>query len=53
MKSVAELLSAAGVNLTGLSLQSATGVSADGTVIVGYGSAPDGSGSWIAHLPLP
>jgi probable HAF family extracellular repeat protein len=53
MKSIAELLSAAGVNLAGWSLQSAEGISADGTVIVGIGSGPDGSGSWIAHLPLP
>src|SRR5712691_9226942 len=49
------LLTASGVDLTGWRLNSATGVSADGTVIVGYGTDPTGNiQAWIARLtPLP
>ena len=41
-------------NLTGWTLGGATGVSADGRMIVGYGSNPDGKGeAWIATVPEP
>lgn len=40
MKSVQGLLVASGVNTTGWKLETATGVSADGTVIVGTGTDP-------------
>ena len=54
MQSVADLLTAAGVYTTGWQLQSATGVSANGTVVVGYGLDPSGTQEgWVAHLPLP
>jgi probable HAF family extracellular repeat protein len=47
-----DLLTAAGASVTGWSLTAATGVSADGSVIVGYGSSATGGQAWIAHLPL-
>lgn len=51
MKSVASILTAAGVDLTSWRLTSATGVSADGYTIVGYGNNPDGNTeAWIADL---
>jgi probable HAF family extracellular repeat protein len=54
MKPITDLLTAAGVDFSGWSLGAATGVSADGTVIVGYGSDPSGhQQGWIARLPLP
>jgi probable HAF family extracellular repeat protein len=54
MQSIAALLTAAGVNFAGWSLSQATGVSADGTVIVGNGNDPSGHAQgWIARLPLP
>src|ERR1700730_1371083 len=46
MHSIAALLTAAGVNLTGWQLYSANGVSADGTIIVGNGSL----GPWLARV---
>ena len=43
-----------GLDLTGWRLDRATGVSADGTVIVGYGRNPQGDQeAWIAVLPQP
>jgi probable HAF family extracellular repeat protein len=43
-----------GLDLTGWRLDQATGVSADGTVIVGYGRNPQGDQeAWIAVLPQP
>jgi probable HAF family extracellular repeat protein len=40
-----------GINLSGWTLNSATGVSADGQVIVGYGRNPSGgTEAWIARL---
>jgi len=40
-----------GLSLTGWTLDEATGISGDGTTIVGYGSNPSGqSEAWIAHL---
>lgn len=51
MKSVQSLLAAAGVNVTGWSLEQANGVSADGNVIVGSGTDPNGDGqAWIARF---
>ncbi len=53
-RSIADLLTAAGVNFAGWSLASTTGVSADGTVIIGFGTDPSGhQEGWIARLPLP
>jgi hypothetical protein len=48
------VLAAAGVDLTNWSLGQATGVSADGTVIVGYGTGPcNCAAGWLAVLPTP
>ncbi len=53
-KSIEDLLTASGVDFTGWTLNRATGVSADGTVIIGNGGNTFGvAGDWIAHLPLP
>jgi probable HAF family extracellular repeat protein len=53
-RSIADLLTAAGVSFTGWTLNNATAVSSDGTVIVGDGTNPSGQqDAWIAHLPLP
>jgi probable HAF family extracellular repeat protein len=50
MKSMASLLTASNVNITGWTLTSATGISADGTVIVGYGQDPKGNTeAWLAR----
>jgi probable HAF family extracellular repeat protein len=53
MKSIASLLTEAGVNFGGWSLNTATGISSDGSVIIGNGSHSGNSGGWIARLPLP
>ena len=55
LESIQDLLVASGVNLTGWTLTRATGVSADGTVIVGMGTDPAGRNfaGWITRLPLP
>jgi hypothetical protein len=51
MQSVATILTAADVDLTGWTLSRANGVSADGYTIVGSGKNPDGSTeAWIADL---
>jgi probable HAF family extracellular repeat protein len=51
MQSVASILTAAGVDLTGWTLSIAYGVSADGYTIVGSGTNPDGNTeAWIATL---
>jgi probable HAF family extracellular repeat protein len=43
-----------GLDLTGWDLTSATGISADGQTIVGYGINPDGhTEAWIATVPIP
>jgi len=43
-----------GLDLTGWRLWDVTGVSADGTVIVGYGTNPLGrSEGWVAVIPEP
>jgi probable HAF family extracellular repeat protein len=48
MKDINTLLADAGVNMTGITLTRATGVSANGQFIVGYGSFP--AGSILAYL---
>ena len=51
MQSVASILADKGVELTGWSLEGATGVSADGYTIVGYGLNPAGDyEAWVATL---
>jgi probable HAF family extracellular repeat protein len=50
MRSIFDLLTAAGANLAGWNLFSATGVSADGTVMVGTGSFNDRIQGWIADM---
>jgi hypothetical protein len=51
MQSVQALLSAKGVSTTGWTLTSAQGMSADGRVIVGVGTDPNGhTQGWIANL---
>lgn len=50
MQSIIGLLESSGVNVTGWLLRTATGISADGTVIVGYGDHPGtSSDAWIAR----
>ena len=50
MRSLTALLTASGVNVAGWQLTQASGVSADGNVIVGYGIDPSGQlEAWIAH----
>ena len=50
MQSIATLLTASGVNITGWQLTNANGVSADGTVIVGNGTNPSGNAeAWITR----
>jgi uncharacterized membrane protein len=53
MRDLKDVLTAAGASsVSGWTLQQATGVSADGTVIVGYGLDPLGqTQAWLAHLP--
>jgi probable HAF family extracellular repeat protein len=54
MKSIEELLTAAGVPFAGWKLQAANGVSGDGTVIAGSGINPSGvTATWIAKLSKP
>jgi probable HAF family extracellular repeat protein len=51
MQSVQTLLAAKGVSTTGWTLDDAQGVSADGQVIVGTGTDPNGrTQGWIARL---
>jgi uncharacterized membrane protein len=51
---IADLLSDAGVSTNGWILRQATGISADGTVIVGFGRNPLGATeAWIARIPVP
>lgn len=52
MCSVANVLTCAGVDLTGWTIGKATGVSADGLTIVGMGGSPSGAAEgWIAKMP--
>jgi uncharacterized protein YhjY with autotransporter beta-barrel domain len=50
MQSIKGLLSASGVNMTGWSLTQATGVSADGSVVVGYGTHAAIEEAWLARF---
>ena len=42
-----------GIDLTGWTLTSAEGISADGTVLFGHGIGPDGSNTWMLTVPEP
>ncbi len=54
MRDLNTVLPALGADLEGWTLRWARGVSADGTVIVGYGNDPEGNTQgWIAHLATP
>jgi hypothetical protein len=54
MRSIEELLTAAGVSFAGWNLTAANGVSGDGTVIAGTGIDPSGvTAAWIATLSRP
>jgi uncharacterized membrane protein len=55
MRDVADVLTHDyGLNLAGWTLNDATGVSADGTTIVGDGTDPNGNtAAWIATIPEP
>jgi uncharacterized membrane protein len=54
MRDLAEVLTDLGLDLTGWTLIEATGVSRDGTVIVGWGTNPNGdTEAWIAVIPEP
>ena len=54
MRALKTVLGEAGVPLTGWQLTSATGISADGSVIIGEGQAPDGTQQmWIVRPPAP
>jgi uncharacterized membrane protein len=53
LQDLQSLLESAGLNLAGWSLQRATGVSADGTVIVGVGMYDGERRSWIVSIPAP
>jgi probable HAF family extracellular repeat protein len=50
MQSLNALLTADGVDLSGISLNGAIDLSADGTVIIGEGESEDGEFSWILRL---
>ena len=50
MQTLSAVLAAANVDLTGWGLTQATGISADGTVIVGNGTYGNQGTGWIAHL---
>jgi probable HAF family extracellular repeat protein len=50
MQDLKVVLIAAGLDLSGWTLQTATGVSSDGSTITGNGVGPNGSLAWIATL---
>ncbi|MBX9845047.1 MAG: autotransporter domain-containing protein [Xanthobacteraceae bacterium] len=51
MRSIASILTAGGVNVANWSFDQATGVSADGTLMVGSGTDPNGNPqAWIARV---
>ena len=50
-ENIADLLSQSGIDLDGWKLEEATGISANGTIVVGYGTNPDGNTeAWRADL---
>ena len=54
MRDVKTVLIDFGLDLTGWSLTDATGISANGNTIVGFGINPDGNKeAWIATIPEP
>jgi uncharacterized membrane protein len=55
MRSLQDVLTDEGLDLTGWTLHVAHGISADGKTIVGWGVNPDGNTeAWIAHVsPVP
>ena len=54
MRTVRSLLESQGVNLGGWSLSEVTGLSADGSTIVGNGRDPQGKAEgWIVVIPEP
>jgi probable HAF family extracellular repeat protein len=54
LRNFQQVLTSEGVNLTGWTLEEATGISADGNTIVGEGVDPNGfTTAWIAVVPEP
>jgi probable HAF family extracellular repeat protein len=54
MRSLQQVLTDDGLNLTGWVLTDARAISADGNTIVGNGLDPNGKGeAWIANIPEP
>ena len=54
MRSLDAVLLGLGVDLEGWILDEANGISGDGSVVVGYGTNPDGfAEAWIATIPEP
>ena len=54
MRPLQDLLANEGVDLTGWTLDSATGISGDGRAIVGFGSNPSGrTEAWLVIIPEP
>ena len=53
MRSLEEVLTSQGVDLTGWRLTAARAISADGRTIVGDGFGPGGVNAWLAVLPEP
>jgi len=53
-RSIKQVLSDAGINMTGWTLNFANSLSDDGQVIAGYGVNPSGqTQAWVARIPLP
>ena len=53
MRSIKEILTAQGVDMTGWSLADAWGISTDGTIVAGYGRNPNGNDeAWRADLSV-
>jgi probable HAF family extracellular repeat protein len=54
MREIAAILTAHGIDLTGWTLDAATSISDDGTVVVGTGTNPSGNReAWLAEVPVP
>jgi uncharacterized membrane protein len=57
MHLIADMLAAEGIDLTGWELSVATGISADGSIVAGFGVNPGGvQEAWIANIsavPVP